>query len=91
MKSLATIAMTLVITALTSGAALGHPDVIGTPDPSWQNTASPSGDSRSQIAAGGAMHPVLLRAYIYVLGAVFVILILSLLHSLWTSSRRVDS
>jgi hypothetical protein len=96
-KSLVTIAMLLLVAALTSSAALAHPDTLGTPDPYWQNIASASGDGRGQIAAdgttasSGATHPGLLRGYVYAMGFVFVILALSLLHSLWISSRRSGS
>ena len=97
MKSLVTITMMLLVVALTGTAARGHPDTLGTPDPSWQNIASASSDGRAQIAAdgttaiGGATHPGLLRGYVYAVGAIFVILALSLLHSLWISSRRTGS
>jgi len=96
-KSLVTITMMVLVAALTGSAALGHPDTLGTPDPYWQNIASASGDGRAQIAAdgtattGGATHPGLLRGYVYVVGGVFVILALSLVHSLWTSSRQSGS
>jgi hypothetical protein len=97
-KSLVTITIMLLVAALT-GTAQGHPDTLGTPDPYWQNIASASGDGRAQIAAdgttaiagAGATHPGLLRGYVYGVGAVFVILALSLLHSLWISSRRSGS
>ena len=97
MKSLVTIAVMLLVAALTGRAALAHPDTLGVPDPSWQNVASASSDARGQIATegttadGGATHPGLLRGYVYAMGGVFVILALSLLHSLWISSRRSGS
>jgi hypothetical protein len=96
-KSLVTIAMLLLVAALTARAARAHPDILGVPDPSWQNVTRASSDGRGQIgtdgatAGDGATHPGLLRGYVYAMGGVFVILALSLLHSLWISSSRSSS
>jgi hypothetical protein len=94
-KSLATIAMVLLISALAGSTALGHPDILGTPDPYWQKIAASNGAGgqvvTSDTTAGGAVHPALLRGYVYATGGAFVILALSLLRSFWFSSRRSSS
>ncbi len=94
MRSLVTVTMMLLVVALSGSAALGHPDTLGTPDPYWQKIANASGDGRAfdgTAAQGGATHPGLLRGYLYAVGGAFVVLALSLVHSLWTSSRQSGS
>jgi hypothetical protein len=87
-KSLATIAIVLLVAALTGSAAFGHPDILGTPDPYWQNIANASAGA-GQVApdGGGAVHPALLRGYLYATGGAFALLALSLLRSFWLSRR----
>ena len=78
MKSLVTIIAILVITMLSGSAVRAHTDTFGTPDPYWQNLARGSSSGRGRIAAdgttavAGAVHPRLLRAYLYTVGALFV-------------------
>jgi hypothetical protein len=77
-----TIAMIVLVVAFIDSAALAHPDVFGTPDPSWQRT--PSGSSSAGAGTpgtSGATHPQLLRAYLYGAGGLFVLVALSLVRS----------
>ena len=66
MKSLVTIVV-LLVTVLSGSTARAHIDTFCTPDPSWRQIAA---DGASAVA--GAVHPWLLRAYVYAIGALFV-------------------
>ena len=88
--------MVLLISALAGSTALGHPDILGTPDPYWQKIAASNGvggqiATDGTAASAGVVHPALLRGYMYATGGAFVILALSLLRSFWFSSRRSGS
>ncbi len=88
------IATIVLVVAFIDRPALGHPDLFGTPDPSWQRSASGSSGTGDQAAVddtpstGGATHPQLLRAYAYVASAVFLFFALRLLRALWVPSSR---
>jgi Family of unknown function (DUF6162) len=78
--SLVTIAVVLLAAVLSGRPARAHIDGFGTPDPYWQNLASGSNNGKGQVPAdgttpaGGAVHPRLLRAYLYTMAAVFTVL-----------------
>lgn len=90
-----TIVMIMLVVAFSGSAALGHPDMFGTPDPSWQRTAGGSSGAGDPVAigvtpgAGGATHPQLLRVYAYVLSALVALFALSLRISSSRSARRI--
>jgi hypothetical protein len=93
-KWVMTIATIILVVAFIGGAALGHPDVFGTPDPSWQRTASGSSGTGDQVTingmpgTGGATHPQLLRGYVYVASALLLLFASRLMWSFWISSSR---
>ena len=96
-KWIVTIAAIVLVAAWIDGTALAHPDTFGTPDPSWQRTASGSPGTGGQVATDGtastdgATHPEFLRGYVYVASALLVLLALGLVRSFWLSSRRSAS
>ena len=93
-KWVMTIATIVLVVAFIGGAALGHPDTFGTPDPSWQRTGSGSSGTGDQVTisgtpgTGGATHPELLRGYVYGASALLVLFALHLMRSFWISSSR---
>ena len=79
-RSLVTILIVLLATVLSGDVARAHIDTFGTPDPYWQKLANGSSDGKAQMAVdgatavGGAVHPWLLRAYLYTIAALLVAL-----------------
>ena len=77
MKRLVTIVVGLLVAVPGSGPARAHVDTFGTPDPYWQRLANGAGGriaADSTTAAGGAVHPGLLAAYLFVAAAVLLVL-----------------
>jgi hypothetical protein len=94
-KPLARPLLTLVLVALTGGAALAHVDTLGEPDPYWQRGANASTDGNAEIGGSGtapgraaAAVPRLLEVFVYASGGLSLFLLLSLLRSLRGSRRR---
>ncbi len=79
-RSPATIIVIFLVAVLSGSAARAHFDTFGTPDPYWQNLANGSSNGGGRIAAdgttevAGAVHPRLLRAYLYAMGFLCVAL-----------------
>lgn len=96
MKVLAILLAAAALAAATSRVALAHPDVLGAPDPYWQNvaaTTSGAGGERAGEGASagrGAALPRLLDGFVYVSGGLSVLLVVSLLRSLRASAKRSE-
>jgi len=84
-KRLTTIATIVLLDAFIGSTASAHFDLLGTPDPYWQRIASGSPAAGNDApGAGGATHPDLLQAYVYVAIALLVLVVASsLLRSFW--------
>ena len=95
MKPLAILLLALALVTAIAEATSAHVDTLGAPDPHWQHfpDASTPG-SGPQVSADAtalgraAAVPRLLEVFVYALGALSVLLVISLLRSLWTGRRR---
>jgi hypothetical protein len=89
-KPLAILLVTLALVTATAEATLAHIDTLGAPDLHWQHFPGASTASGPQVSADatspGRASP--LEVFVYAMGALFVLLLISLLRSLWTGRRR---
>ena len=87
MKPLAVSLLALVFVGVAGGSALAHPDTLGVPDPYWQQVANAS-TAGGATAAQPVAAPWLLKVLVYSSGGLCVLLLLSLVSSLFGSRRN---
>ena len=94
MKPLAILLLAFALVTAIAKATFAHVDTLGAPDPHWHHfpgasTASDPQVSADATAAGrAAAVPRLLEVFVYASGVLSVLLVISLLRSLWTGRRR---
>jgi hypothetical protein len=93
-KPLAILLLTVALLTATAEATLAHIDTLGAPDPHWQHfpgAPTPGGPEVSTDPTGPSRAPAvprLLEVFIYASGGLSVLLVISLLGSLWTGGAR---
>jgi hypothetical protein len=85
-KPLAVALLALVLVGVAGASALAHPDMLGVPDPYWQQVANASTGGGATLAQPIAI-PWLLEVLIYASGGLCVLLLLSFVPSLLGSRR----
>jgi len=75
----------LMLIGLVGASAQAHPEILGVPDPSWQQPANGLPDGAT--AAPPAI-PRSLEVFVYAAGGLSVLLLLSLVRSLFGSRRK---
>jgi hypothetical protein len=94
-KPLATLVLAVALVTASANAALAHPDVLGEPDPYWQQLAAASAARASENSANSAADSRAFDALPFAIlvcaaGALCALFGASLLRSLW-SGRALGS